>query len=158
MLRMYIRPSDLIRSDKMGILDPTDKYRHILIMGKSYSSLIHDSEVLVESLFEREYLIVECIYMLLWILIIDTVYLGRLDYAVTLELESSENWCWVSSSIGIACTTNTDHNSPLLYMTQGSSSDEVFSNSMCRNCGHDAYINSSCLDCFTYSKSIDYRC
>lgn len=88
-LGMDICPSDLVRSDEMSVLDPTNEYRHILIMSKSYSRLIHDPQILVESLFEREYFIVHSIRMFLGILVIYTIYLGGLHYTVTLELESS---------------------------------------------------------------------
>ncbi len=87
---MDICPDDLIRTDQVDILDPTYIDRHILIVSESDSGLIHDSQILMESLFEREYIIANCISMFFGVFIIDPIYLGSLDYTVTLELESPE--------------------------------------------------------------------
>lgn len=96
--------------------------------------------------------------MFLRIFVIDTIYLGCLDYTITLELESPEYRRRISRRIWITCTTNTDNDPPLLDMTECSASDEVLSNSMSRHCRHHTYIDSSCLDCLTYSESVDDRC
>lgn len=52
MLGMDICSPYLIRADEMCILDPADEYGHILIVSQRYGSLIHDSQIFVESFFE----------------------------------------------------------------------------------------------------------
>jgi hypothetical protein len=90
---MDIGPDDIVCTDQMDILDPTDIYGHVLVMGESDRCLIHDSQILMECFFEWEYIIADSISVFFGIFVIDTIYFGSLDHTVTLELESSQYGC-----------------------------------------------------------------
>lgn len=88
------------------------------------------------------------------VFIIDTIDLCTLYDHITLELECAEYRTGVSREVWIPRPTHADDDSPLLDMTEGSTTDKVLGHTMCRYSTHDAHWHSLMLYRLTDSESV----
>ncbi len=150
-------PDDIFSAYLINIFDLTDIYRHTLIMSKSYSCLIHDSDISLDDFVEIQRVMPYGISMLLRIFIIDPIDFRRFHDDITVEFEGPQYSTRISREIRIPCASHTYHDSSLLDVPEGSSADEFFCYSLSWYGTRHSDIDSLIFYCFSYSKTIDDR-
>lgn len=155
---MDICSANIFSADEMNILNTTDKYWHLFIIGKSNSRLIHNTEILVEGLFERKNIISLSIIVFFWIFRVDTIDFGSLDDAITSEFEGSEDRCRICRKVWISSSSYRYYHSPLFKMPDRPATNKIFCNSLSWNSWHHSHRDSEVFNRLSDSDTIDDSC
>ena len=121
-----IGSNDFFSVDFVNILNSTNINRHTLVVCERNGCLIHHTNIFLDGIFKRKYLVANSIRMFLGIFVINSVNLCGFHNSITLQFKCSQNCRRICRKKWISRTTHTNHDTSFFEMTKCAALDKIF--------------------------------